>query len=214
MKMKREAIANKGIWTAKKRYILNVWDNEGVRYAEPKLKLQGIEAVRSSTPAACRKSIKEALQIVMDSPDDSGIQTYIKEFREKFLTLPFDDVAFPRSVRGLAKYKDYSLIYRKGTPIHVRGALIYNHMLNEKKLNNKYEMVGEGEKIKFCYLKMPNPARDNVISSPGVLPKEFELEAYIDRDKQFDKSFLEPIKTILDAIGWQTEKQSTLESFF
>lgn len=213
MKMKREAIANKGIWTAKKRYILNVYNNEGVQYAEPKLKLSGIEAVRSSTPSACRDNIKEALKIIM-SGDELATQQFIANFREEFKKLPFEEVAFPRSVRGMSKYVDHSTIYRKSTPIHVKGALIYNHMLREKGLQNRIPLIGEGEKIKFCYLNMPNPAQSPVISALGVLPKEVDLDSYIDYNTQFEKAFLEPLRTILDAIGWQPEKRATLDSFF
>jgi DNA polymerase elongation subunit (family B) len=213
MKMKREAIANKGIWTAKKRYILNVYNNEGVQYAEPKLKLSGIEAVRSSTPSACRDNIKQALKVIM-SGTESDLQSFIEKFRNEFKTLPFEDIAFPRSVRGLKEYADNSTIFRKSTPIHVRGALIYNHILKNKGLTERLQEIGEGEKIKFCYLLLPNSAQSNIISAPGTLPKEFELAKYIDYNKQFEKSFLEPLTTILDAIGWQSEKRSTLDAFF
>lgn len=213
MKMKREAIADKGIFTAKKRYILNVHNLEGVQFAEPKLKIQGIEAVRSSTPAACRDKIREALKIIMTSTEDELI-AFIDKFREEFKSLPFEDVAFPRSVRGLSEYADAVTIFRKATPIHVKGALIYNHMVKKHKLEKKYLPVGEGEKIKFSYLLVPNPAQCTVISTPGSLPKEFKLESYIDYDTQFDKSFLEPIKTIIGVIGWKTERQNTLEGFF
>lgn len=213
MKMKREAIANKGIWTAKKRYILNVYNNEGVQYAEPKLKLSGIEAVRSSTPSSCRENIIEALKLIMSS-DESTLQEFIAGFRERFKTLPFEDIAFPRSVKGLSKYADASTIYRKSTPIHVKGALIYNHILRTRKLDHKLPLIGEGEKIKFCYLSLPNPALSPVITAPGSLPKEVALNDFIDYTTQFDKAFLEPLKTILDVIGWQTEKINTLESFF
>lgn len=213
MKMKREAIANKGIWTAKKRYILNVYNNEGVQYAEPKLKLSGIEAVRSSTPSACRTNIIEALKIIM-AGTESDIQAFIETFRTSFRQLPFEEVAFPRSVRGLNKYADASTVYRKSTPIHVKGALIYNHTLKQKNLLSKLQPIGEGEKVKWCYLQLPNPSQSAVISTTGQMPKEIGLVNYIDHDKQFEKAFLEPIKTILDAIGWQSEKRATLDAFF
>jgi len=215
MFMKREAIADKGIWTAKKRYILNVHDNEGVRYAEPKLKMMGIETVKSSTPAVCRDALKEAISVIMNK-DESSVQRYIAEFRAEFKTLPFEDVAFPRSISDLNKYtvKDKELVIPKGTPIHVRGALIYNHLLKYNKLTKQYELIKDGEKIKFCYLKEPNPTRQNVISVLSTLPKKFGLENYIDYDMQFDKSFLEPLKIILNSVGWNTEKRNTLEDFF
>jgi len=213
MKMKREAIANKGIWTAKKRYILNVWNNEGVQYSEPKLKMMGIEAVRSSTPAACRSSIKKAINIIMNSTEDETIE-FIQKFRIEFGQLPFEDVAFPRGCKGLSEYSDLNSIYRKGTPIHVRGALLYNNMLKQKKLDQRFPIINEGDKIKFCYMKLPNPTRENVFACPGTLPRQLGMDQYIDYDTQYEKSFVEPIKTILDAIGWRVEKKASLESFF
>ena len=214
MKMKREAIADKGIWTAKKRYILNVYNNEGVNYSEPKLKLSGIEAVRSSTPSACRNNIKEALKVIM-AGDEGQLRSFVDNFKEQYTTLSFEDIAFPRSVRGLYKYTDPSTIYSKSTPIHVKGALIYNHILKVRGLANKYPLIGEGEKIKFCYLKTPNPTTATVIAAPGSIPTELNIEQYIDREMQFNKSFVEPIKTITDAIGWNIEgKRRTLSDFF
>ena len=215
MFMAREVIADKGIWTAKKRYILNVYDNEGVRYAEPKLKMMGIETVKSSTPAVCRSALKEAIDVIMNQ-DEQSAQDYIAEFRKKFSSLPFEDVAFPRSISDLNKYRvmGKDLVIPKGTPIHVRGGLLYNHLLRQHGLEKRYEQVKDGEKIKFCYLKEPNPARQNVLSVLSTLPKEFGLNDYIDYDIQFDKAFLEPLKVILNAVGWSPEKQSTLEDFF
>ena len=213
MKMKREAIADKGIWTAKKRYILNVYNLEGVSYDKPKLKMMGIEAIRTSTPAVCRGAIKGALEVIMNS-NEAAVQTYIADFRKEFDTMPFEQVAFPRSVRDLDKYHDASQVYKKGTPINVKGALIYNHILKTKKLDKQYELIASGQKIKYSYVKTPNPYQCTVISCPQVLPKEIGLDKYIDRDTQFDKSFLEPIKTILSAVGWEVEKRATLESFF
>ncbi len=213
MIMKRETIADKGIWKAKKMYILNAWDVEGVRYKEPQLKLQGIEAVRSSTPKACRSSIKHALKIIMNE-DEAAVQAYIADFKTKFMQLPFEEVAFPRGVKGLDKYSDKHNIYSKGTPIHVKGALLFNHMIKKKGLEKKYQEIGDGDKIKFALLKMPNPLYDTVISVLDELPPEFGMQQYIDYDAQFKKSFLEPIKSIMDTIGWDTEKRATLMSFF
>jgi len=211
--MKRENIADRGIWTAKKRYILNVWDSEGVRYEEPKLKMMGIEAVKSSTPAPCRQMIKDALKLMMSGTEDEVID-YIANCRNKFGSLPPEEISFPRSVSDVIKYKSHSTIYAKGTPIHVRGALLYNHYIKENKLDNKYSLIQNGEKIKFCYLKKPNIIHENVISFIQDFPKELNLDKYVDYDLQFDKSFLDPLRIILDSIGWNVEKTNTLESFF
>ena len=213
MFMKRETIAERGIWTAKKRYILNAWDIEGVRFAEPKLKMMGIEAVKSSTPAPCRKMIKEALNIIMSQTEDDVIN-YIETMRSDFKKLDPAMVAFPRSCNNLAKYVSNLSIYSKGTPIHVRGSLLYNHYVKKNNLEAKYSAIANGEKIKFVYLTKPNPIRENVISFISDFPIELGLGKYIDYDLMFEKSFLEPLKAILDAIGWEVEKTATLESFF
>jgi len=213
MFMKRENIADRGIWTAKKRYILNVWDSEGVRYEEPKLKMMGIEAVKSSTPAPCRTMIKDALKIMMNGTEDEVIN-FIEESRKKFRTLPPEDISFPRSASDVVKYKASSTIYSKGTPIHIRGALLFNHYVKKHKLDNKYSLIQNGEKIKFCYLKKPNIIHENIISFIQDFPHEIGLDKYIDHDLQFDKSFLEPLKIILDAIEWNVEKTVNLELFF
>ena len=213
MQMKRENIADRGIWTAKKRYILNVWNSEGVAYAEPKLKMMGIEAVKSSTPAPCRKMIKDALKLMMTGTEEDVID-FIDKSREEFKQLPPEQIAFPRSVSDVVKYKSSSDIYAKGTPIHCRGALLYNHYIKKNKLENKYSLIQNGEKIKFCYLKKPNIIHENIISFIQDFPRELNLDKYIDYDLQFEKSFVEPLKAILDAIGWNVEKTVNLELFF
>ena len=213
MFMKRENIADRGIWTAKKRYILNVWDSEGVRYANPKLKMMGIEAVKSSTPAPCRKAIKEALTIIMSKTEDDVID-YIDTFRDEFNSLPPEDIAFPRSVNGLSKFRSHTTVYSKGTPIHVRGALLYNFHVSKKELEYKYPLIQEGEKIKFLYLRRPSKINENVISFLNTFPRELDLERSIDHDAQFKKAFLDPLQIILDVIGWKTEKPTSLEFLF
>jgi DNA polymerase elongation subunit (family B) len=213
MQMKRENIADRGIWTAKKRYIMNVWDSEGVRYSEPKLKIMGIEAVKSSTPAPCRKMIKDALKLMMSGTEDDVIK-FISKCRVDFNKLFPEEVSFPRSVNNIVKYTSSNAIYEKGTPIAVRGALLFNHHIKEKKLTKKYSLIQNGEKIKFCYLKKPNPIYENVISFIQDFPKELGLSSYVDYDTQFEKGFLEPLKIILNAIGWKSEKTITLDSFF
>jgi len=213
MFMKRENIADRGIWTAKKRYILNVWDSEGVRYADAKLKIMGIEAVKSSTPAPCRTMIKEGLKVMMSGTEDEMID-YIDSCRTKFKSLSPEEISFPRTASNVVKYKGTNNIYEKGTPMHVRGALLYNFYVKENKLDKKYAYIQNGEKIKFCYLKNPNPIRENVMSFIQDFPKELNLEKFIDYDTQFDKAFLDPMKAVLNAIGWSDEKKITLESFF
>ena len=211
MSMKRETIANKGIWKAKKMYILNAWNVEGVQYDKPKLKIQGIEAVRSSTPQACREKIKEALSIIMNGTQ-TELREFVLEFKDKFIELPFEDVAFPRGVKNLKDYNRTAL-YDKGSPIHVKASLIFNDLLKKHKIRF-IPPIADGDKIKFAYLKTPNPINESVIAAPDELPEEFNLDKYIDRDKQFDKAFVEPLRSITEVIGWDVEQKATLEEFF
>tara|TARA_E500000318_G_C3565662_1_gene215530 strand:- start:467 stop:2947 length:2481 start_codon:yes stop_codon:yes gene_type:complete len=212
MFMKRETIANKGIWKAKKMYILNAWNVEGVQYDSPKLKMQGIEAVRSSTPQVCREYIRKALEIIMNESEIS-LQNYISQIREEYKNLPFDDIAFPRGANNVDKYYDRSHIYVKGTPIHIKASLLYNNLLKKYGLRN-LQPIMSGDKIKYCYLKLPNKIQDTVISNLDNLPDELGLNQYIDYEKQFDKSFIEPLKSITSIIRWDYEKKLTLEDFF
>ncbi len=213
MQMKREALADKGIWTAKKRYILNVYNNEGVAYKEPKLKVMGLEMIKSSTPSSIREKMAEIIKLMMVG-NESDIQNFILEFKTKFKSLPPEEISFPRGVNGLNEYSDSVSLYKKGTPIHVKGAILYNHYLKQKDLTSKYPIIQEGEKLKFTYLKMPNPFKDMVISFPNRIPKEFELQEFIDYETQFEKSFVEPVQVILDCMGWKAEKVFSLDSFF
>ena len=213
MSMKRENIADRGIWTAKKRYILNVWDSEGVRYKEPKMKIMGLETARSSTPAYFRDKLYAAFQIIISKNNDELI-TFINGVRSETKERPYDEVAFPRGVNNLSKYRHPKDIYSKGTPIHVRGALLYNWYVKKYKVEHKHPFIQEGEKIKFMYLKTPNPIHENCISFFGELPKEFGIEKYVDYQTQFEKSFLEPLKNVLQCIGWHHEKVITIGSFF
>jgi DNA polymerase elongation subunit (family B) len=213
MIMKREVLADRAIWTGKKHYMINVHDSEGVRFNKPKIKVKGLESVKSSTPAIVRQRLVDAYKILMNDTEDDMI-TFVEGFRNEFESLPPEDVAFPRSVKGIEKYSDPSMLYKKGTPIHVKGTIIHNKLLKDHKLTRKYQIIQEGEKIKFSYLKIPNPVGDTVISMGNTLPKEFDLHRFIDYNMQFEKTFLGPLKDILNCVGWDHEKRNTIEDFF
>jgi len=213
MVMGREVIADRGIWTAKKRYILNVHDNEGVRYAKPKLKIMGIEAIKSSTPAICRQALKDIFKRIIET-DEVTVQGDIANFKIAFKQASPEEVSFPRGVNNIAKWSDRDTIYKKGTPIHIRGAILHNNLVKDKKLSRKIEKITSGDKVKFTYLVKPNPIKENVIAFVDYLPEQFKLEKYVDYNLQFEKTFLGAIEPVLDAVGWKSERHMTLESFF
>ena len=213
MVMEREVIADVGVWTAKKRYILNVHNSEGVQYAKPKLKIMGIEAVKSSTPASCRDALKGLFKVMMTA-EEKDAQKAIQIFRDHFYGLEPQDVAFPRGVSDITKWKDRDNVYKSGCPIHVRGALLYNQLLKDLKLTRKYTEIKDGEKIKFVYLDPKNPIKENVIAFPEYLPTEFGLHKYVDHSKMFEKAFLNVVTPVLDAMQWKAEETVSLEDFF
>ena len=210
---KREAIADRGIWVAKKRYALNVWDNEGVRYEEPKLKVMGLEIVRSSTPAPVRDSLKEAVRICL-LEDETALQNFVENTWQEFKSRPVEEISFPRGCNNLNKYSSTSDIYQKGTPIQVRGSLLYNNELKKHKLDMKYPVISEGDKIKYVYLKEPNTLRENVIAFSSKLPPEFDFHHYVDYEMMFEKAFIEPLNTVAESIGWKPRPVATLEDLF
>jgi len=213
MVMKREKITDRSIFIAKKRYIMNTLNSEGVHYDKPKISVTGLESVRSSTPEVCREKMKQVFEVIMNE-GESETQRFIENFREEFKRLPPEEVGRNSGTDSIEKYMNKTSLYRKGCPMHVRGCILFNDMLSKKNLNKRYESIKSGDKIKFVYLKLPNPLRENIISFPGVLPKEMGLESYIDYNKQFEKVFLSPIEHILEALGWSAEKVNTIEDFF
>lgn len=211
--MKREKICSSGLWKAKKNYILNVWDNEGVRLSKPKIKISGIQAVKTSTPAVCRIKIKEAIELIMSSTEDKLI-SYVENFKKEFFSLSPEEISFPRKVSDIDKWFSNTTTYIKGTPIQARAAILYNEGLKNKKLLNKYPLIKNGENIKFCYLRLPNPIKEDVIGFVQKFPTEFGLDNYVDYNRQFELTFIQPLTQLLDVIGWRTEKTQTLDDLF
>jgi len=213
MFMKREALADRAVFVAKKRYMINVLNNEGVQYKEPKIKILGIECVRSSTPSSCRQAIRDAIKIILQG-EESELHSYVKTFRDQYMTLPLEEIARNSGCNGMDKYSDPQTIYAPKTPMQVRGALLYNHWLKKNKLTDKYETIFESDKVRYLMLRVPNPIQENVISWTGKLPDEFDIHAYIDYDTQFVKTFFDPIENILTLVDWSSEPRFKIGDFW
>ena len=211
--MNREVIGDKGIWTAKKRYLINVRDKEGIRKEPAELKYMGVEIAKSSVPKFCREAMKEAVTIVMEK-DQKTLFKFVSDTKVKFRQQKIEDVSFPRGVNGLDKYGDKKSIYIKGTPFHTRGVLVYNHLIDQFGLESKYPKIKDGEKMKFFYLLEPNPVGTNAMAFLTEMPKEFGIHQYIDWETQWEKSFIEPLMLILNSIGWDTQPRASLSAFF
>ena len=209
---KREAIASAGLIVAGKNYALIVHDNEGVRYEEPDLKVMGLALVRSSTPDVVKDPLRKCIEVILNGTE-STLQQYVREVEDMYVKQPHDVIAFPRGVNNIAKYKSTSSIYVKGCPIQVRASLMYNHLLKQHGLNDR-EPIQEGGKIKFVYLKEPNTLRENVIGFTDKIPAEFNLIRYVDYDTMFSKSFIEPLKKLTEAVGWNYKEVATLDGLF
>lgn len=211
--MKREKLCSSGLWVAKKNYIMNVWDNEGVKYLEPKIVISGISAIKSSTPAYCRNRIRESIKLILDG-DNDDIINFIEMCKKEFFTLTPEEVSFPKSVSNVNKFAEGKNSFKLGTPIQSRAALVYNRYIQEHKLDKKYPLIKDGEKIKYCYLKMPNPINENVIAFIQRFPTELGLEKFVDYNIQFEKTFISNLKPILNVIGWTTKRTNTLDFLF
>ena len=213
MQMKRENLVDVMVSVSKKRYVMSVYNSEGVQYKEPQLKIMGLQMVKSSTPAIIRTKLKESLPTILYGTE-SDVQQYVLKFKEEFMKLKPEEIAFPRSINDLETYKDVSSIYKKATPIHVRGALLYNHYVKACELTSKYQLIQAGDKIKFLYLRVPNILAEDCVSFVDQLPPEFELTSDVDYHKMFEKTFEDAVQNILDALGWSTTAKASLDDMF
>lgn len=217
--MKRENICSSIIITGKKHYIMNVYDKEGIRYSEPKKKIMGIECVKSSTPQLMRNLIKETIDYFFTHSNNDLIKIINDCENKIYSEKDFSKIAFPKTVNGLKKYSSSTqtnnFLYEPKTPLHVRGSLRFNKWLKDNRLETKYSPIQEGEKIKYVYLKLPNIIKEDVIAwSSSDPPKELKLETMIDFERHFQIGYMNPIKTLLTAVGWKEKETISMSDLF
>ena len=216
--LERESIATGAIFIEPKKYACRVIDEEYTTFAEPKLKVKGMEIVRSSTPAFCREKIKEVVNLIIDTMDRQKVIDDIRYIREDFYKQDIEDIAFPRGVKTIDKYLGSRGNILSGCTIQARASINYNNLLNRFEINGKYNEIHQGDKIKFIYMKESNTVLNgqNIIGFSEVLPEEFGLHKFIDMDIQFEKSFMSPIKKLFDAVGfgYPNIDVTNMEEFF
>lgn len=210
LKMKREAIAEAGLWTGKKRYCLNVLDDEGVRFEKPKMKATGLEVKRSSVPEICRKALSDCLEIILTKTEDDLV-AYVAQFEEKFNALSFYDIARPSGMNGLEKYYDPVTLFKQKCPAHVKGAIVFNEWIRRNKLQDKYPLIADGEKIRWVELRLPNKLQSEVLSCSGKVPSELNIQELIDYRAQFESTFLKPVTSFARVARWSVEREHTLD---
>lgn len=222
--MKREAIADTFIIRAKKNYIMRMYDNEGVRYAEPYYKMMGIEVVRTSHPIMVRDALKTAMKMIIEGSNDE-IRLFVKNFKKEFMNAPLNKIAAPRGMNDLTKYmnedytaKQYEYLPEGGKkkltiPMNATASINYNFLVNKYNLSNKYEFIKNGSKIKYLPLKEPNPIKSHVIGFIDDIPTEFGLNDYVDKEAHFNKMFVGPLESFLVYNGWTIAENTLLDMF-
>jgi DNA polymerase elongation subunit (family B) len=211
--MKRESISDAGVFMAKKRYILNVLDNEGVRYENGNLKIMGLEAVKSSTPAMCRDWLKKIYPIFLHG-DQKTLQDEVTRLREFHSSLKPHETGFNRGVSEVERHDAGNGQVGKGAPINSRAAVVYNHAIKKNGLDNKYPLIQDGDKMHFIMLKTPNPISSNVIGWSDDWPTELGLDKFVDRDGMFSKTFQDAIEPIAKVMGWDVVEKPRLDWMF
>ena len=208
----QERLCDRALWSIKKRYALRVVEEDRVRLAKPKIVAKGLESARSSTPAVLRTAFLEAIEIGF-SEDAAALRRFVSDRRLWFSGLYPEDIASPSGVTDVDKYVRPEWTYASGTPIHVRAAILHNRLVEQMGLTDQVEFIRSGDKMKYVYLRLPNPIMENVIGFVDVLPAEFGLHEHVDYDTQFEKKLLTPLETLYRSCGWNVRDDATLEDF-
>ena len=212
MFMKREVIAMDCIVAGAKKYTMLVADSEGVRfYPKLKHKIVGLDSVRASFPRFCREWMKEAYKIAMVGTEEE-FHEFVKSKKKEFYNTSIDKISSVTSVNNIAKYSDKDTMYIKGSPSQVKASIWHNKLV--EKFNLNVPMINSGDKIRTVGLITPNPYNITKIAFKGTLPTEFGLHPFINYDSNWEKNFISPMNNLIRIIGWTTEQQASLMSWF
>jgi len=211
--MKRESICKAIFLEKKKRYILKVFDNEGVRLAIPEVKIVGLESVRSDIPEWCRKRLKQCFTMLFECNQEQ-MQTFIADTETEFFQLNVSKIAKPTSITDIVKYTDNVGMPVKGATAAAKGSINYNNLLIKHKLQSQFSQISNGDKIRLLPLKMPNPSNMEIIAFKEKIPVEFGIEKYVNMNILFEKNFIDPISRVLTVMGWSAIKKYNIGDFF
>ena len=204
---KQENITQTGIFLGKKRYILNIRDDEGI--STDKIKYTGFEVVSTKTPKKVKPLVKNIIEKLLKNADQKELQTLLKNAYEEYKTFSIEDISMSISINNYAKYKAKCKEFKmgKGTPINVKCAIFFNLLLEKYYLLGKYETIKSGNKMKLFYIK-PNSYNLNAIGFVYKFPDEFKDVIIPNYDKMFEKTVYDPIKRVFDSIGWKIKNPS------
>lgn len=222
--IKGESISETALWIAKKRYaMLKIYDLEKNIDIDRKLKVTGLDVVRSSFPAAFQKIMSNILISILKQENKDVIDNMILSFRGEMDSLPFKDVAKNTSVQKIKEYDNKKekgfKNFEKGCPAHVKASISYNRWLRINKLDNIYEPIRNGDKIKWAYLK------NNPLGVPTMALKGFNdpqdlidfVSKYVNYDALFESELKKKVQAFYDALSWgmiPTEVNQTVNKFF
>ena len=207
---KRESICDVGVFLQKKRYVLHVLDDEGIKVN--KFKYTGVEVVRSTIPAAVKPHVKHCIETMLTTKNHSKTNKALSDAYDIFKQLPIEDISF---VMGITDYDKYAkdcdqFMTAKRMPIHMKAAYYHNVMLDREKLTSQYEKISSGDKVRYFYVMQPNMYGANVIGYKYYYPKEFSSMFPPDTEKMFEKVIFSIMERFYESVGWSIQSPNKL----
>lgn len=208
MVWEREVIASAAVWRAKKMYAMAVYDSEGIKYEKPKIKFKGLEARKSTTPEWCRERLVKCYEKILLGTEEE-VQTLISGYKEEYMKLSVDDIAKASGVSDIEKCVASDGSFISGAHFAAKACVGYNRLV-EKNEDLGLPMIESGDKVQMVLLKPGNPFGQNYFAYPEFFPEELGLGKWVDYQAAFEKSFIDPIQSILDVVGWSHKRRVNL----